>query len=821
MSLIAVDRETPKSIVEEMKAAYLDYSMSVIVGRALPDIRDGLKPVHRRVLYGMYEMSNYHNKPYKKSARIVGDVMGKYHPHGDSAIYDTIVRLAQDFSMRHPLVDGQGNFGSVDGDAAAAMRYTEIRLDKIAEEFLGDIDKDTVEFARNYDDTLNEPRVLPAKIPNLLVNGASGIAVGMATNIPPHNLGEICDALNALIANPKMEDKDLFKIVKGPDFPTAGLVYGKGGIKKAYETGRGKFKIRAKTTIEAINKKGDKQAIIVNELPYQVNKAKLLEAIAQQVRDKKIEGISDLRDESDRDGMRVVIELKRDATPAVVLNKLYANTQMQTSFGVIMLALVNNKPKVVSLREALSLFIAHRKQVVTRRTLFELKKAQAKAHILEGLKIALDNLDAVIALIRKSKDPVIAKAGLCKNFKLSEKQATAILEMRLQRLTNLERDKIIQDYKDILKLIEKLKTILADERLVYEIVGNELGEIKEQFANPRRSQIKAEIQEFDEEDLIEEEEMVVTLTHAGYIKRNPVSLYKSQGRGGKGKVGTGVKDEDFVTDVFVASTHSYIMVFSDRGRAYWLKVHEIPQAGRTAKGRPIVNLVQLKGSEKITAILPVREFTENKFIMMATRKGSIKKTDLMQFANPRSSGIIACNISDGDRLIGAEITDGKNDVFLATKNGLAIRFGEKDVRSMGRQAGGVRGITLKGDDEVVGMNVLTEESTILTTTEKGYGKRTDTKEYRSQSRSGKGIITIKVTDKNGPVIGISQVSDEDDVMLISNQGQIIRTKASGISVMGRSTQGVRLMKVKAGESLVSQAKIINEEAAQEDLPLDE
>ncbi|HMQ10429.1 MAG TPA: DNA gyrase subunit A, partial [Oligoflexia bacterium] len=574
MSLMTIDRETPKSIVEEMKAAYLDYSMSVIVGRALPDIRDGLKPVHRRVLYGMYEMANYHNKPYKKSARIVGDVMGKYHPHGDTAIYDTIVRLAQDFSMRHPLVDGQGNFGSVDGDAAAAMRYTEIRLDKIAEEFLGDIDKDTVEFARNYDDSLNEPKVLPAKIPNLLVNGASGIAVGMATNIPPHNLGEICDALNALIANPKLEDKELFKIVKGPDFPTAGLVYGKSGIRKAYETGRGKFKIRAKTTLEAINKKGDKQAIIVNELPYQVNKARLLETIAQQVRDKKIEGISDLRDESDRDGMRVVIELKRDATPEVVLNKLYANTQMQTSFGVIMLALVNNKPKVVSLREALSLFIAHRKQVVTRRTLFELKKAQAKAHILEGLKIALDNLDAVIALIRKSKDPVIAKEGLCKSFKLSEKQATAILEMRLQRLTNLERDKIIQDYKDIIKLIEKLKTILADESLVYEIVSNELGEIKEQFANPRRSQIKAEIQEFDEEDLIEEEEMVVTLTHAGYIKRNPVSLYKSQGRGGKGKVGTGVKDEDFLTGVFVARTPSYIIVFSDRGRAYWLKKHE-------------------------------------------------------------------------------------------------------------------------------------------------------------------------------------------------------------------------------------------------------
>ena len=810
MATVDVEREIPKSIEEEMKSAYLDYAMSVIVGRALPDIRDGLKPVHRRILFGMHEMGNAHNKPYKKSARIVGDVMGKYHPHGDSAIYDSIVRMAQDFSLRHPLIDGQGNFGSVDGDAAAAMRYTEIRLDKIAQEFLADIDKDTVEFGRNYDDSLNEPTVLPAKVPNLLVNGSAGIAVGMATNIPPHNLGEICKALIQIIQNPDCTDKDLFKIVKGPDFPTAGLVYGTAGIKKAYETGKGKFHVRAKATIEKVGK-SEKEAIIITELPYQVNKARLIESIANLVREKKLEGISDLRDESDRDGMRVVIELKKDATSAVILNKLYTNTQMQTSFGVIMLALVNNRPKVVSLRQALNLFVLHRKEIVTRRTIFELKKAEEKAHILEGLKIALDHLDEVIALIRKSKDPHVAKANLCKKFSLSERQAQAILEMRLQRLTNLERDKIIQDLKDTLKLIDKLRKILADEKLVFNIIVEELEEIQKTYATPRMTEIHSTLEEFSDEDLIEEEEMVVTITHAGYVKRNPISMYRNQRRGGRGKVGTGVKEEDFVTNVFVASTHSYLLVFSDRGRVYWLKVHEVPQAGRSAKGRPIVNLLNMQPSENVTAIMPVRKFEEGEFVFMVTKKGTIKKTDLMAFSNPRNGGIIACNVSDGDRMIGAAVTDGSYDIFLATKKGTAIRFFEEEVRSMGRQAGGVRGITLGKDDEVVGMTILNEETTILTTTENGYGKRTDTTEYRKQSRAGKGIITMKVTEKNGNVIGITQVANDDDIMLISNHGQLIRTKASGISKMGRSTQGVRLIKTDKDEKVVSMARIVKED----------
>lgn len=808
-------REIPKPIDQEMRTAYMDYAMSVIVGRALPDIRDGLKPVHRRILFGMHEMGNYHNKPYKKSARVVGDVMGKFHPHGDSAIYDSIVRMAQDFSMRHTLVDGQGNFGSVDGDAAAAMRYTEIRLEKIAEEFLSDIDKDTVEFGRNYDDTLDEPKVLPAKVPNLLINGSSGIAVGMATNIPPHNLKEICEATTFLIQNPNCENKELYKIVKGPDFPTAGEVYGLTGIREAFDTGRGKFTIRAKATIEE-TKRSDKMQIVVTELPYQVNKARLIESIADLVRDKKIEEISDLRDESDREGMRVVIELKRDANSAVVLNKLYINTQMQVSFGVIMLALVNNRPKVVSLREALQLFVTHRKEVVTRRTIFDLKKAQEKAHLLEGLKIALDHLDQVIALIRKAKDPVVAKEGLCSQFKLTEVQAVAILEMRLQRLTNLERDKILQDYKDTLKLIGDLKAILEDERLVYKIIVSELEEIKEKYGEPRKTEIRSKLDEVSDEDLIDEEEMVVTITHAGYIKRNPTTLYRSQKRGGRGKMGTGVKEEDFVTSLFVASTHSYLLVFSDRGRMYWLKVHEIPPAGRTAKGKPIVNLIQTAPGESVAAILPVKEFKEGEYITMVTKKGTIKKTDLMMFSNVRASGLLAINVEDGDRLIKACITNGKSDIFLATKDGLAIRFAEGDVRPMGRQAGGVRGIDLRDDDEVVGMEVLEKETTILTYTKFGYGKRTDTHEYRKQTRGGKGLITLKITEKNGPVVGISLLENDDDVMLISSHGQLIRTSAKGISTMGRSTQGVRLIQMKDDEHVVSQAKIITEDEGEDD-----
>jgi DNA gyrase subunit A len=806
---IEKNKSAQRSIVDEMRTSYLDYAMSVIVGRALPDIRDGLKPVHRRVLFGMYEMANYHNKPHKKSARVVGDVMGKYHPHGDSAIYDTIVRMAQDFSLRATLVDGQGNFGSVDGDSAAAMRYTEIRLSKIGEEFLTDIDKDTIQFGRNYDDTLDEPLVLPTKIPNLLLNGASGIAVGMATNIPPHNLNELCDGLISLIQTPEMTNKELYKIIKGPDFPTAGTIHGKKGIEDAYETGRGKFTVRAKASIEPM--KNDRSQIIVTELPYQVNKARLIESIADLVRDKKLEGISDLRDESDRDGMRMVIELRRDATPAVVLNNLYTMTQMQTSFGVIMLAIVNNRPKVVSLREALTQFIEHRREIITRRTLFELNKAKAQAHILEGLKIALDNLDAVIKLIRASKDPIIAKEGLMEKFELSELQSTAILEMRLQRLTNLERDKIIEDYKAIMKLIEELEKLLGSAQLIDKVVVAETEEVKKQFGDARRTDIKGSLTEMSDEDLIEEEEMVVTVTHAGYIKRNPLSLYRSQKRGGKGKVGTGIKEEDFVTDVFVTSTHAFLLIFSDRGKCYWLRVHELPQVGRVARGKPIINIVQMDQGENIAAILPVKEFGLGQYIIMATKEGVVKKTDLMAYSNPRASGIIALGVSDGDKLISARLTDGECTIFLATKEGSAIRFDEKQVRPMGRTATGVTGIRMDKGDYVVGMEILKKEGTLLTTTEHGYGKRTDTTEYRSQTRGGKGVMTIRVTEKNGAVVGITQITDDDDVMLISDQGKLIRMKAKDISVIGRATQGVRLIHMDPKEKLVSFAKVVTEE----------
>jgi DNA gyrase subunit A len=803
-------REAPRAIEEEMRSSYLDYAMSVIVGRALPDVRDGLKPVHRRVLYGMFDMGNVHNKAHKKSARVVGDVMGKYHPHGDAAIYDTIVRMAQDFSLRYPLIDGQGNFGSVDGDAAAAMRYTEIRLAKIAEEFLADIEKETIQYGRNYDDTLDEPLVLPSKIPNLIVNGTSGIAVGMATNIPPHNLSEVCDAMMAIIADPKIDNKEIFKLVKGPDFPTGGIIFGKSGIKDSFETGRGKFTIRARATIEE-TKKGDRQQIIVTELPYQVNKARLIESIAELVRDKRLEGISDLRDESDREGMRIVIELRRDAVSGVVLNQLFQNTQMQVSFGTIFLALVNNRPRVIGLREAMDLFIVHRKEVVTRRTIFDLKKAEARAHILLGLKTALDNLDAVIKLIRGSKDAEIARAGLMKNFELSELQANAILEMRLQRLTNLEQSKIVDELNSTLKLIEELQKILADERLVYKIISEELAEVKANYGDERRTEIKSHLEEISDEDLIVEEEMAITITHAGYIKRNPITMYRSQRRGGKGKIGTGVKEEDFVTSLFVASTHAYMLVFTDRGKLYWVRVHEIPQSGRAAKGKPIVNLVHLAPQEKVQAILTVREFEENRYVVMATKNGVIKKTDLMAFSNPRPSGIIAIGIDSGDRLIAAALTDGKSELFLATSGGQAIRFKEDDVRAMGRQAFGVKGIELEAGDAVVGMEVFTSEGQVLTATERGYGKRTDTNEYRVQSRGGKGIMTMKVTDRTGPVVGIAQVTEDDDVMLISDQGQLIRTNAKGISLYGRVTQGVRLITLSEGEKLVSLAKIVPED----------
>ena len=665
----------------------------------------------------------------------------------------------------------------------------------------------SVPYGPNYDDSLQEPLLLPTKIPNLLVNGSSGIAVGMATNIPPHNLGEVCDALVQLIENPSIDNKDLYKTIKGPDFPTAGIIYGTSGIRDAYEKGKGKFTVRARASIENVGKSERKQ-IVVTELPYQVNKAKLIESIADLVREKKVEGIRDLRDESDREGMRIVIETKTDATPEVILNQLYTNTQMQISYGVILLALVHNKPKIISLREALELFIQHRKEIVTRRTVFDLRKAEERAHILAGLVIALDHLDEVIALIRKAKDPATAKEGLQKKFSLTEIQATAILEMRLSRLTNLERDKIVNEYEEIKKLIAELQKILADERLVAKIVAKELGATKEEFADKRRTEIRSRLEEFSEEDLIEEEEMVITVTHAGYVKRNPASLYKSQKRGGKGKVGTGVKEEDFVTSMFVASTHAYLLVFSDRGRLYWLKVHEVPQAGRSAKGKPIVNLVNMNPGETVAAVLTVDEFVEGKYVFMATRRGIVKKTDLMQFANPRSNGILACTVEDGDKMIGVQLTDGKMQIFLASKNGQAIRFDEEEVRPMGRQAVGVYGMDLEKGDEVVSMEVITNEGTLLTATQNGYGKRTDTNEYRKQSRGGKGIMTINVTDKNGPAVGLSMVQDDDDVMLITDQGQLIRMHAKDISVIGRATQGVRLISLAQGEKLVSLAKIV-------------
>ena len=802
----------PRNIVDEMTQSYVDYAMSVIVGRALPDVRDGLKPVHRRILYAMNEMGNVHSKAHKKSARVVGDVMGKYHPHGDSAIYDTIVRMAQSFSMRYIMVDGQGNFGSVDGDAAAAMRYTEIRLARIAEEFLEDIEKDTVDYGRNYDDTLDEPLVLPTKIPQLLVNGSSGIAVGMATNIPPHNLTEVIDAVIKLIKEPGCDDKILFDIVKGPDFPTAGIIYGKSGIKEAYTTGRGKIVIRARAKIEEM-KKGDRERIVVTELPYQVNKAKLLEDISTLVRDKRIEGISDLRDESDKDGMRMVIELKKDALSEILLNQLYQNTQLQISYGIIMLALVGNQPKVITLREALDLFVSHRREIVTRRCVYELKKAEERAHILLGLKVAIENIDEIIALIKKAKDTETARLGLMKRFTITEIQAKAILDMKLERLTNLEREKIVKEYEEVVKLMEKLKEILSDERLVYEIIVQELEEIRKKYGDERKTDIVGRVKEFTEEDLIAEEDMVVTVTHGGYIKRNPASIYRSQRRGGKGKVGMGVKEEDFIEQLFIASTHSYLLILSNLGRIFWLKVYEVPEAGRAAKGKPIVTMVKMnqdKG-EKIQAVLSVKNFEEGKCIVMATKKGIIKKTDLMEYSNPRPSGIIAVTIDDDDTLISASIVSKGQDIFLASKKGKAIRFTEEDVRAMGRTARGVIGFRMKEKDELVGMEVLGKDASILTVTSRGYGKRTSLDEYREQGRGGQGIITIKANERNGEVVGALQVTDKDDLMIMTDKGKLIRLKTKSISEIGRNTQGVRLVNIEEGERVASIAKVVEEE----------
>ena len=799
-----------RTVQDEMRRSYLDYAMSVIIGRALPDVRDGLKPVQRRILYAMYELGNEYGKPYKKSARIVGDVIGKFHPHGDTAVYDALVRMVQEFSLRYPLVDGQGNFGSMDGDSAAAMRYTEVRLAKISAELISDLDKETAETVPNYDGSITEPRVLPARIPTLLVNGSSGIAVGMATSIPPHNMGEVIDALLAMIKTPDLTVEQLMEFVPAPDFPTGGILYGLEGVRDAYRTGKGNVQIRARAFIEK-TKKGDRESIVLTEIPYQVNKARLLERIAELARNKQIEEISDLRDESDRDGTRMVIELKKDSVAEVVLNNLYKLTQMQVSFGVQLLAIVQNQPRTLTLKQMLEEFLAYRREVVTRRSLFLLKKAEARAHILEGFRIALANLDAVIQLIRKSKDPKEAKEGLVKTFALSEIQAQAILDMRLQRLTGLEREKILEELKEVLKEIARLKKILGEETELLRVIAEEFREIREAYADERRSEIVEETRELSLEDLIVDEEMVVTVSHSGYIKRNPISLYRSQRRGGRGKVGMGTKEEDFVSMLFVATMHSHIMFFTNTGKVHLLKVHEVPEAGRAAKGKAIVNLLSLSSGERISAILPAREFTEGKFVVMATAKGVVKKTDLMEFSRPRSGGIIALGLNDDDSLIATEITRGEDDVFLPTRQGMSIRFREDDVRAVGRTAVGVRGIALEEEDEVVGMEILRPGGTMLTVTEKGFGKRSAVEEYRVQSRGGKGVITLKVTEKTGAVLGVAQVSEEDDVMLVTDGGKIIRMPVAEIRISARNTQGVRLIGMEENERVASLARLAEKE----------
>ncbi len=802
--------QSGRDITEELKRSYLDYAMSVIVGRALPDVRDGLKPVHRRVLYAMYELKNDYNKPYKKSARVVGDVIGKYHPHGDAAVYDTIVRMAQDFAMRYPLVDGQGNFGSIDGDSPAAMRYTEVRLTKLAHELMADIEKETVDFLPNYDNSLQEPAVLPSKVPNLLINGSSGIAVGMATNIPPHNLSEVVSALIALIHNPDISISELMEHIPGPDFPTAAYICGQSGIKKAYKTGRGIVKMRARATIEKQAK--GKAQIIVTELPYQVNKAKLVEHIALIARHKKVDGINEVRDESDRDGLRVVIELKKDTLAEVVLNYLYKHTSMESTFGIIFLAIVHGRPELLNIKSLLLHFLDHRKVVIIRRTTYELRKAEERAHILEGLKIALDNLDEVVSLIRASKTPKEAKLGLMERFSLSKIQAQAILDMRLQRLTGLERDKIIAEYEQILKDIAHYKEILSSEALVYKIIEEELVSLKDAFGDSRRTQIIGEPKEISVEDLIAEEDMVVTLSHKGYIKRNPLSLYRSQRRGGKGVTGMASKIEDFIAKLFVASTHDYVLCFSNKGRLYWLKVHEIPEAGRTSRGKALINLLPLdrEAGEQIAAVISVRDFNSGRYVFMATRNGLVKKTELKAFAHPRPTGIIAAQVQEDDELIAATLTHGDVDIFLATRNGHCIRFSEDAVRAMGRTAMGVRGIRLdkEKEDRVVAMEALEgPNGTLLTVTENGFGKRTSIEEYRVQGRGGKGIINIKVTERVGKVVGTLLVAETDEVMLVGSRGNIIRTGVKDVRVIGRSTQGVKLIQLASGERVVAIARL--------------
>ncbi len=807
-------QKVPVYIEEEMRESFMAYAMSVIISRALPDVRDGLKPVHRRVLYAMYDAGNSSDRPYKKSARLVGDIMGKYHPHGDTAIYDTIVRMAQDFNLRYPLVDGQGNFGSIDGDNPAAMRYTEIRMTPLAEEMLADIEKETVDFTANYDDTLKEPSVLPSRIPNLLINGSAGIAVGMATNVPPHNLSEVIDALVAMIDNPDMTIKQLMRHIPGPDFPTAGFIHGREPIVQAYNEGKGIIQMRGKAFTETVKRTG-KEQIIISEIPYQVNKVRLIEQIRDLVLEKKLEGVADLRDESDREGMRIVVELKRDTVAEIIINQLYKHTALQESFGINMLAIVDGKPKLLNLREALKCFLDHRKEVVTQRTAYDLRKAEERLHILEGYRIALDNLDAVISLIRNSPDPRVAREGLMTHFGLSEIQAQAILDLRLQRLTGLERDKIMEEHRETVELIAKLRLILADEREIYKIIVGELIEIKHKYGDDRRTQIVEHSDEISIEDMIVDEDMAVTISHEGYIKRNAVTLYRAQRRGGKGKIGTTTKEEDFDEYLFIASMHSYILFFTTIGKVYWIKVHELPQASRAARGKPIVNLLNLESGERISAFLTVREFQEGRYIIFATKNGLIKKTELMAYANPRPSGIRAIGLEDGDEVIGVRQTDGQQELILSTAEGQSIRFKEEQVRPTGRGSFGVVGMRLDEGDQVVSMEILTRGFDVLTVADGGFGKRTEMDEYRLQSRGGKGIITMKTTDKTGRVVGVQQVTEDDQLMLVTTNGKIIRLRIKDIRVIGRNTQGVRLIELEEGERLVSLARLAEKEDEEE------
>ncbi|GBC81357.1 DNA gyrase subunit A [bacterium HR10] len=796
---------------EEMKRSYLDYAMSVIIGRALPDVRDGFKPVHRRVLWAMYELGNTHNKPFKKSARVVGDVIGKYHPHGDAAVYETIVRMVQPFSMRYPLIEGQGNFGSIDGDEPAAMRYTEVRLAKIAEEVLADIDKETVDFQPNYDESLKEPTLLPVRFPQLLVNGSSGIAVGMATNIPPHNLSEVIEATIYLLQNPEATVEDLMRFIPGPDFPTGGYIYGREGIRQAYLTGRGTIIMRARAAIDRIGRgSAQREAIVVTEIPYQVSKAKLIEKIAELVVERKIEGIADLRDESDREGMRIVIELKREAVPQVILNKLYKLTPMQETFGVINLAIVNGQPKVLNLLETLQEFIAFRREVVRRRTHYELRRAEERAHILEGLKRALDHLDAVIALIRRSKSGREAREALVRRFRFSEAQAHAILEMKLERLTNLERQKLVEEYEEIIKRIAELKEILRSERALSNVIIRELRAIQKEFGDARRTQIVDEEAEFKLEDLIPDEEVVITVSHSGFIKRTPLMVFRQQSRGTRGRSGMMTRGEDFVTKVFVASTHSTVMVFTNRGKVYNIKAHEIPEAQAASRGRAITNLVHMTGEEKVAGIVAVRQFVPDRYVVMVTRKGVIKKTALSEFDTLRASGLIAMSVDEDDALIAVELTDGRKKIFLATRQGMAICFDENDVRPMGRQARGVRGIELREGDYVVSVAAVRGDEQMLTITEKGFGKKTSLRAYRVQARGGKGIINVRTTERNGQVVAVMPVREDDEVMLITTQGKVLRLEVSEIRETGRSTQGIRLMRL-AAEDAVASASLVGRE----------